>query len=814
MRYIILTNFVCLFTIFIYSSILSKYFLVRAIVPRMASYNSGGGSRSGGKGRGRGRSGRGRSQFSEQELSDQPAKYPLRSTQSRISGFTDCFDDPNPIHETGEYSRKKGRKSPKASPRNVNKNTHVVYFWRIESPYSQFHSANFTIKDTDYSCAEQFMMSSKARIFNDSKSLNGIMSTKIPAAMKRFGRGVSNFDQNIWKMCCRQFVQEGNIAKFSQNPYLLEELLSTEDRYLAEASPSDKVWGIGMAENNPQANNPSNWKGSNWLGEALNLVKFEFQTIICLIFNKDDIKEVPEEELLDLFKVGRRDYFDKMKCQIIISDDEVPSRILASKRSSKFSQRKKRPQKSEEINKDLAPNFDVQPPGKDETKTSEKEKDHESDSEENSFGEKLKSREGTEFPQNSDQEQTPQQDRKSADEKKSPLPKRKTSPKVEEAQFSKEKPKLKKIIFDVEAENPIIPASLRTAVEYILTDWVRLKLINDMPLLKCFMDIKPEQMKLLTGMCAYQTDFEVINPVITISSILTNLQKEFNQLQHIFASQTNLINDFNCATNPPVFPTQRPNPKERSKISSWFSKKSKSTPPKVRSSKKLDTSAKDTPETLDEPDDTGPEITEISPVRETPTKDDTDVITPDKPIEGDNSVNPTSTPEEPTAENIDLLSVEPDKSVIPMELDKSAAENTEVVSKKEITNKDVTPTSSSDSPSEGKERKRNPKKKKKSTEDDGDTDSAKRHKNNSEPLSKLVPYASSSLSDQDSPKESGENKNPSKSEKSHSSKESSPVTKIENKSDTAITLDQSEVKEKPVETETTMDTEEDVKETS
>ena len=116
-----------------------KYSLVRAIVPNTSSYNSGGGSSSGGKEKGLGRSGRGRSQFSEQELSDAPAKYPLRSTQRRISDFTDCFDDPNPIHETGGYSRKKGRKSPKASPRNVNKNTHVVNFWRTESPSTEMN---------------------------------------------------------------------------------------------------------------------------------------------------------------------------------------------------------------------------------------------------------------------------------------------------------------------------------------------------------------------------------------------------------------------------------------------------------------------------------------------------------------------------------------------------------------------------------------------------------------------------------------------------------------------------------------------------
>ena len=821
----------------------------------MASYNAGGSRSSGRRSRGKKRSGRGRSEFTDQEISATPPKYPMRNTPSRVSGFGDFFEDPNPIHETGEYSRKKGTKptrmsssedffedqnpiqetgeysrkkgtkpTPKGSPRIVNKNTHVVYFWRIESPYSQFHSASFFVNDTKYSCAEQFMMSSKARIFNDPKSLTSIMNTKIPAVMKRFGRGVQNFDQDIWKMCCRQFVQEGNIAKFSQNAVLLEELLSTEDRYLAEASPMDKIWGIGMAESNPQANNPSNWRGTNWLGEALNLVKFEFQTMICFILNKDRIKEVPTEKLLDLFKVGTCDYFDKMKCEILITDDRVPSYTLAKKKSSKSSQRRKRNPKTEEVEEHLAPNFDVQPPGRDGSQASEK--DHESDNEKSSLGEKLKSSEGTEFPENSSQERT--------DEKRSPLLKRKTSPNVEEAQSSKEKPKIKKITFDSGTGNPVIPASIQTAVEYILTDWVRLKLLEDVPLLSCFMDLEPGDMKVLTGTCTYQTEFEVVNTGITISYILTNLKKEFNRLQHIFAGQTIFIKELNCAANPPVFPTNRPLARGRSNIFTRFNKKSKSTPQKVPSSEKLDKSDNEATETLNEPDSTPAEYTEISPS----VQEDTKVITPDKPIEVDDSITPIETtpmdqgespvekhdtnkpdelamkdessPKEPDESPAEITAALPVESEI-MEINESNTEDTDVVSKKETKEMDVTPTSSLDDTHGGKERKRKSKKKKKSTEDDQDTDSAKRHKNNSETPAKLVSYTSSSISDQDSPKVSGENQNPSNREKPHSGNEPSPAMNSANKSEItleAITLDQKskDVKETPVDTDEAKET--------
>jgi len=46
-------------------------------------------------------------------------------------------------------------------------------------------------------------------------------------------------------------------------------LKNTNDRILVEASPVDPIWGIGMAKDHPQINDPSAWKGHNLLGFAL-----------------------------------------------------------------------------------------------------------------------------------------------------------------------------------------------------------------------------------------------------------------------------------------------------------------------------------------------------------------------------------------------------------------------------------------------------------------------------------------------------------------------------------------------------------------
>ena len=65
----------------------------------------------------------------------------------------------------------------------------------------------------------------------------------------------------------------GNYAKFTQNPAMKHHLLSTGNKRLAEASPLDPVWGIGLRADDPRANDPRQWRGKNLLGEALSAVR-------------------------------------------------------------------------------------------------------------------------------------------------------------------------------------------------------------------------------------------------------------------------------------------------------------------------------------------------------------------------------------------------------------------------------------------------------------------------------------------------------------------------------------------------------------
>lgn len=168
----------------------------------------------------------------------------------------------------------------------------IVLFWGRTNEFSQFYSCNFEIDGVQYRCAEQWMMASKARVFNDSVNEQNILNARTPKAMKAFGRKVQNFDHRVWKQHRWNIVYSGNLAKFTQNEELKQVLLETGDKIIAEASPFDRIWGIGLGRNNAKALNPSQWRGQNLLGKVLMSVR---KTLV-----EQSVEESkPEEEAKD-----------------------------------------------------------------------------------------------------------------------------------------------------------------------------------------------------------------------------------------------------------------------------------------------------------------------------------------------------------------------------------------------------------------------------------------------------------------------------------------------------------------------------------
>ncbi len=165
---------------------------------------------------------------------------------------------------------------------NAGQKMKFLFFWKptpaadghiCESCLGQWWESRFEADGVEYTYAEQYMMAEKARMFGDKEMLAKIMEASHPKEMKAYGRAVRGFDKAAWDNACYEIVKKGNLAKFTQNPELLAFLFTTGNRILVEASPMDRIWGIGMGKNNPDAENPLKWRGRNLLGFALTEVR-------------------------------------------------------------------------------------------------------------------------------------------------------------------------------------------------------------------------------------------------------------------------------------------------------------------------------------------------------------------------------------------------------------------------------------------------------------------------------------------------------------------------------------------------------------
>lgn len=120
-----------------------------------------------------------------------------------------------------------------------------------------------------YATAEHYMMAGKAKLFEDNAILEQIIACETAAEAKKLGRKVHNFESHIWEQHRCAIVTRGNELKFGQHEELKAFLLGTGERVIVEASPEDRIWGIGLAKNNPSASQPTQWKGQNLLGFCL-----------------------------------------------------------------------------------------------------------------------------------------------------------------------------------------------------------------------------------------------------------------------------------------------------------------------------------------------------------------------------------------------------------------------------------------------------------------------------------------------------------------------------------------------------------------
>lgn len=176
-----------------------------------------------------------------------------------------------------------------------------VFFWG--GPLSNWYRApikcSFFLLKLDgsnaeqktFNCVEQYMMAAKAKLFNDEETFEKIMETKEPREQKALGRQVKNFVPEEWDAISYRVVKYACLHKFCGNKELGDYLLSTEGKHLVEASPHDRIWGIGYSEGDALSN-INDW-GENRLGNILMEVREELPSM------KDILRLLKEDEVRD-----------------------------------------------------------------------------------------------------------------------------------------------------------------------------------------------------------------------------------------------------------------------------------------------------------------------------------------------------------------------------------------------------------------------------------------------------------------------------------------------------------------------------------
>ncbi|KAJ3176355.1 hypothetical protein HK101_010458 [Irineochytrium annulatum] len=152
----------------------------------------------------------------------------------------------------------------------VVENANFVCFWRPPGYLGQWTYSPFTIDSITYTCCEQWMMAAKTEAL--------IMATDDPRTHKRLGREVANFNETTWLENRERIIYEGNWAKFTQNERMRELLLATGDKVLVEASPMDKIYGVGVGAA-MALKGRRNWRGQNLLGIALMKVRTDLRKL-------------------------------------------------------------------------------------------------------------------------------------------------------------------------------------------------------------------------------------------------------------------------------------------------------------------------------------------------------------------------------------------------------------------------------------------------------------------------------------------------------------------------------------------------------
>lgn len=136
-----------------------------------------------------------------------------------------------------------------------------LFFWG--GVFSNFHPINGDTSNT----SEKKFMEAKAIRFGDRVALERIRLAKTPNEAKEIGRQVRGYHQAMWDEIKVPCMMSALQFKWNNCEEFRKALKESGENILVEASPYDRIWGIGYKSDTALAY-IDNW-GENLLGKCL-----------------------------------------------------------------------------------------------------------------------------------------------------------------------------------------------------------------------------------------------------------------------------------------------------------------------------------------------------------------------------------------------------------------------------------------------------------------------------------------------------------------------------------------------------------------
>ena len=161
--------------------------------------------------------------------------------------------------------------------------TTVLGFWQAGEAngyLSNWSDAGFELMERRFSTTEHWIMWQKARVMGDESTAAAILKAHGPKQAKALGGQASPYDDVVWCDVREELAYVGVRETFLQNPDLARQLLATGDLVLAEASPYDHVWGVGISVSDKGFSDMTGWNGQNLQGRICMRVRADLRMLM------------------------------------------------------------------------------------------------------------------------------------------------------------------------------------------------------------------------------------------------------------------------------------------------------------------------------------------------------------------------------------------------------------------------------------------------------------------------------------------------------------------------------------------------------